>query len=635
MSGTTGLHLHDEDEHLSVFKAVIAAINFEAIPGFASSIRQERDEKPGLLAVPDKRQANAERTACTVSPKPLFGSFNILYAIEFADGVRWLVKVPADGFRGRWKESDAQDITSEALTMQLVRRKTTIPVPEVFAFRATLENELHCPFILMEFIEGVPLHALWFDDSHPPSGIEQRRTRVLSEVASAITQLNQFQFHEGGSIVFDDDGSPGIGPIQFEDQQAMLNRLRNEDEEEAPILFEAGPFRCQKDYFLCKLDQRQVPPDKFSQGFHKLLRLFLSWIPYSDNAEQPSFVLAHPDYDIQNFIVSTEGELRGVIDWDGVTAIPTCLGNERYPSWLTRDWDPMMYGYSTPASSEAQHSPGDGDNELNRNSDEAQEATCESKAVGETFQDISSDTHGLLAVGEPDQVRLEDASGQEQATSQKAAATERIKENSPEELSRYRQIYQGFIAVLAEQAYGKASKETANKALSLGYAAQSVQRTRNSLMIDNLSIAAGNAMCQDGILVKIFEEIENVDKETYENVEEQEEDREEEEEVEESDGEEDVEDDEPADLHGQANPLDGNTMGSGGEGLGSLSADVGDKESEEEDIPAAPEDKDQNPEEFFDLGGFNLGDVALALADGELDEARLLRLKAGFAALCS
>ena len=545
-------------------------------------------------------------------------------------GCDGFVNVPADGFRGRWTKSDAQDIASEALTMQLVRRKTTIPVPEVFAFRATLENELRCPFILMEFIEGVPLHDFWFDDSHPPSEIEQRRTRVLSEVASAITQLNQFQFHDGGSIIFNDDGSPGVGPMQFEDQQAMLNRLRIEDEDEARILFEAGPFKCQKDYFFCKLDQRQVPPDKFSQGFHKLLRLFLSWIPYSDNAEQPSFVLAHPDYDIQNFIVSTEGELRGVIDWDGVTAIPTCLGNERYPSWLTRDWDPMMYGFSPAASSEAQHSLGDGDNELRRNIDGAHEATCESQAVGETFQDISSDAHGLLAVGESDQVRLEDARGQGQATCQKAAVIERIKENSPEELSRYRQIYQGFIAVLAVQAYEKASKETANKTLSLGYAAQSVQRTRNSLMIDNLSIAASNAMCQDGILGKIFEEIENVGRKTYDNIEEQEE-----EEVEESDTEVDAEDDEPTNPPGSVNSFHDNAMGSGGEGPGSLSAGTKDKESEEEDTPAALEDEDQNPKEFFDLGGFNFGDVALALADGELDEARLLRLKAGFTTFCS
>ncbi|BCR90904.1 uncharacterized protein ACHE_60790A [Aspergillus chevalieri] len=58
------------------------------------------------------------------------------------------------------------------------------------------------------------------------------------------------------------------------------------------------------------------------------------------------FVLAHPDFGIQNFIVSEEDELQGIIDWDGFAAVPRTLGNEGYPGWLTRDWDSAMYGYN-------------------------------------------------------------------------------------------------------------------------------------------------------------------------------------------------------------------------------------------------------------------------------------------------
>lgn len=44
-------------------------------------------------------------------------------------------------------------------------------------------------------------------------------------------------------------------------------------------------------------------------------------------------------------MVFLEGELWGVIDWDGVGTVPRCVGNERYFSWLTRDWDPAKYGH--------------------------------------------------------------------------------------------------------------------------------------------------------------------------------------------------------------------------------------------------------------------------------------------------
>jgi len=79
-----------------------------------------------------------------------------------------------------------------------------------------------------------------------------------------------------------------------------------------------------------------------------LLRFFINCIVQweAENLDDPgSFVLSHPDFDIQNFIVSPEGKLLGVIDWDGASTSPRSLGNRAYPGWLTRDWDPMMYGY--------------------------------------------------------------------------------------------------------------------------------------------------------------------------------------------------------------------------------------------------------------------------------------------------
>ena len=71
----------------------------------------------------------------------------------------------------------------------------------------------------------------------------------------------------------------------------------------------------------------------------------IDWLPEPLDGRKP-FVLVHPDFDIQNFLVSEEGELQGIIDWDGVAAFPRILGNEAYPGWLTHDWDPAMYGWN-------------------------------------------------------------------------------------------------------------------------------------------------------------------------------------------------------------------------------------------------------------------------------------------------
>lgn len=68
--------------------------------------------------------------------------------------------------------------------------------------------------------------------------------------------------------------------------------------------------------------------------------------PIGSSALHPVFVLSHADFDTQNIIVTQDGHLAGLIDWDGVAIVPRVLGNERYPNWLTHDWNPFGYDYN-------------------------------------------------------------------------------------------------------------------------------------------------------------------------------------------------------------------------------------------------------------------------------------------------
>ncbi|KAL8743407.1 MAG: hypothetical protein Q9184_008117 [Pyrenodesmia sp. 2 TL-2023] len=57
------------------------------------------------------------------------------------------------------------------------------------------------------------------------------------------------------------------------------------------------------------------------------------------------FVLTDPDFNLQNILVGDDGTIQGLVDWDGVTVLPHCLGNDEYLFWLTRDWDPHHWDY--------------------------------------------------------------------------------------------------------------------------------------------------------------------------------------------------------------------------------------------------------------------------------------------------
>lgn len=85
----------------------------------------------------------------------------------------------------------------------------------------------------------------------------------------------------------------------------------------------------------------------------KLLDIVIPCLPTGHPDE--GSVLSVPDLDSQNVLVDEEGNVTGIIDWDHVQTLPRCVGYCRFPSWITRDWDPLMYGW--PMMNEAENWP--------------------------------------------------------------------------------------------------------------------------------------------------------------------------------------------------------------------------------------------------------------------------------------
>lgn len=129
----------------------------------------------------------------------------------------------------------------------------------------------------------------------------------------------------------------------------------DEDKVEVAIYAECFPVSTPDKYYTRPLDLRPQE-HRYSEAVESFLRLLISCIPEpvcgERNAED-QFVLAHPDFNIQNFIVKSDGTLVGIIDWDGVETVPHSVGNLALPGWLTRDWDPIRYVYEPNMGDEA------------------------------------------------------------------------------------------------------------------------------------------------------------------------------------------------------------------------------------------------------------------------------------------
>lgn len=371
----TTLGLYKED--LDRFGKILRTINLDKIPEFASNIRQYGHHSMGketTAALPEPFPIS-----CKVIEPPLCGSYHIVFPIEFVDGMKWMLKVSVNG--DHFNSVTAAALASEAQTMQMLKKETSIPVPAVYAFDISSDNTLSIPFILMEKLEGRPLNYLWFNKETPKASLEHFRVKTLQGLARLMVQLNKFTVKSSGSPVFRSDGTPiGLSGAKAVDHVAEFNKatafqaprqhgdkdgdkdpdsisIKEADSDalktsgdssnEDDIIYEKGPFSDPKAYFLSNLDRPDPAnrADAYERGTDMCLRLFIEWAFGNTQDHDRRFVLTHPDLDLQNILVADDGTITGLIDWDGVAAVPREVGCAQYPLWLMRDWVPSRYDY--------------------------------------------------------------------------------------------------------------------------------------------------------------------------------------------------------------------------------------------------------------------------------------------------
>ncbi|KAF3065004.1 hypothetical protein GL218_02335 [Daldinia childiae] len=290
---------------------------------------------------------------------PFLGSAHIFYSIVFAgsqdhEDIKWMIKIPINGTPDIWDGLCAEALRTEALVLYMLRTETGVPVPAIIDADSSPHNEIHVPYLIMEYVTGLTLDQVWFhgDDE---KGIRVIRSKVLQNLARAVLELGKYEFKHGGAPVFDSNGMlTDVGPSRELDIQAMINRwLDNEDCERVPLYTAVGPFGNAKEMYTSLLDQ--YPCDTEANiGVDKLLRLLVNLVsepskPRSTKGKEKAsqhkkgFVLTHPDLSMRHIIVSKEGDIKAIVGWDGVHVAPRSLGNETFPPWLVRDFNTFAW----------------------------------------------------------------------------------------------------------------------------------------------------------------------------------------------------------------------------------------------------------------------------------------------------
>jgi hypothetical protein len=282
---------------------------------------------------------------CVVE-KRASGSFNHVVVLSVANLGQFAIKVPFHGTPELWQPSDAYHLRNEANTMNYLRKHTPIPIPEVLGFDDSFVNVLSAPYILMRGVEGKPAGRIWiptnrdgtldFANMDSPDRVTyNRRLNFLKSLANTMAELQKLEFAKIGMLNFDDDAdSPTVSHYFRDDSNLTPKRI--------------DAFTSSKSFYQAKLDKfvehMGDAMEESLYGVKHLLWNIYRLAPFNLSQKEgdpdETFVLAHPDLDFQNIFVDDEGNITGIIDWDGALTVPRCIGYASVPVFLREDWDP-------------------------------------------------------------------------------------------------------------------------------------------------------------------------------------------------------------------------------------------------------------------------------------------------------
>lgn len=144
-----------------------------------------------------------KKLPCQIDSSLLNRSYNSGQKFAFDDGTIWFLHLPRA--RNIFPEYADEKVAMEVEALHLIREKTLIPVPEIYAWGFVGENELDLgPFILISFISGVCLRDVigsndgsqLLKESIPDSDIKY----IYRQMVDFMLHLFKIDFNQIGNV---------------------------------------------------------------------------------------------------------------------------------------------------------------------------------------------------------------------------------------------------------------------------------------------------------------------------------------------------------------------------------------------------------------------------------------------------
>lgn len=273
-------------------QTLFSKINLQQLEqaAFKARIRQDKTADPGVTcAVNTSSFAN--------------GMVHIVLEISFSDGVYWVARIRHRQVHAK----SAAILLSEIATMKTLKERTSIPVPQVFAYELSSSNPVGYPYILMECLEGRELEGA-IASAVPPEFLP----KVAKQMAEILFQLHQLTFDRLGRLWC---GADGKGPLEI----VAL------DSESPPSPKSSPQTSLEWFYKDRQRDNREAlgdhPDDPEWRTACWVLKAAAPHFIIEDRVHGP-FPLCHIDLHRGNLLFDDDYNITGVIDWSNAQTVP-------------------------------------------------------------------------------------------------------------------------------------------------------------------------------------------------------------------------------------------------------------------------------------------------------------------------
>ncbi|KAL7913769.1 phosphotransferase enzyme family domain-containing protein [Trichoderma velutinum] len=192
---------------------------------------------------------------------------------------------------------------AEVVTLKWVHENTSVPVPKVFGFDDSNDNEIGFEWILMEHMQGTSAQKRW-------RGMPMEQKTALTE------RFAVFQFELSG-LKKQESAFKNIGTLDSPEIDLQVDS-------KAPQTA-AAPGRLVSTEFFMGENSEDEDDIEDAEDILPVAQSLLALLPKifpSDLTSPESSALHHHDLNLNNILLNEQGEVTAVLDWECVSALP-------------------------------------------------------------------------------------------------------------------------------------------------------------------------------------------------------------------------------------------------------------------------------------------------------------------------